>query len=822
MKVAHFTPSLTKPEDLERIFVQRQELAQHIVELIRNSVLTSSKHHTLLIGPRGIGKTHLVSLIYYRIREMDDLRDRLKVAWLREEEWGVTSFLDFLLRIFRALTEEPNDKITLQHALTERVESLYQLPPATAERVGAALLKEFIGDSTLLLLMENLDELFAGLGEEGQKRLRAFLQETACCTILATSPSLFNGINRQTSPFYGFFRIRYLEELKLEDAIHLLANIAKLEGNYHLESFIRTPTGRARIQAIHHLAGGNPRIYVIFSQFLTRESLDELVQPFMQMLDDLTPYYQARMAWLSPQQRKIVDFLCDHSSSVPVKEIAQRCFITHQTASSQLKDLKEKGYVTSESIGRESFYELREQVMRFCLEVKKQRGEPIQLFVDFLRLWFTRAELQQRLELLSSDAVLEREYVLRALQAIAEDNQDPRVAAYLKDFEAYIDKKDFLHALQVLEKLEAIRGNEWDRIQRGYCLGRLGRHDEALTSFNKAIELNPDEPLAWHMQSMALFTLARYDEALTSFNKAIELEPNIAQAWELRGMVLAALERYDEALVSFNKAIKLELNDAQTWELQGMVLVTLKRYDEALVSLNKAIELDPSNKHSWELRGGVLRILGCYDEALASFDKVIELDSNYACAWGNRVLPLYYLKRYKEALVSSNKAIELGNQSSDIFFIRAESLLALNQWDEGSTALDDALHRFAHADESHLGDTKAVVCHLFNSTHDAIMWRSRIKTLIEIYDKHQVASALGQGLVRSIPMLMSPMVSGVAAQAWLEAWREQVSECPDFRIPLRLLNTAVHYRETKGDPRVLLELPIEERDLLKPLLGIEK
>ncbi|MGB8691786.1 MAG: hypothetical protein WCD53_31290 [Microcoleus sp.] len=46
---------------------------------------------------------------------------------------------------------------------------------------------------------------------------------------------------------------------------------------------------------------------MIFAEFLTRDSLDKLVKSFLRTLDELTPYYQARMAWLSPQQRKILD-----------------------------------------------------------------------------------------------------------------------------------------------------------------------------------------------------------------------------------------------------------------------------------------------------------------------------------------------------------------------------------------------------------------------------------------------------------------------------------------------------------------------------------
>jgi tetratricopeptide (TPR) repeat protein len=182
------------------------------------------------------------------------------------------------------------------------------------------------------------------------------------------------------------------------------------------------------------------------------------------------------------------------------------------------------------------------------------------------------------------------------------------------------------------------------------------------------------------------------------------------------------------------------------------------------------------------------------------------------------------LGRYEEALASCDKAIELGDQSSNVFFNRAIALLGLNHWDEGIVELDNALDRLAEepGKEADAEDVELIFRNLFNNTHDAAIWKTRITTLIALYDKHQVISALGQGLVRSIPALMSDMVSDKAAQTWLEVWQELTSDYTQFQIPLRLLNTAVRYRETKGDKRVLLELPIEERNLLKPLLGISE
>ncbi|MEQ9359453.1 tetratricopeptide repeat protein [Coleofasciculus chthonoplastes] len=770
MKVSRFTPSLMQHEDLEAIFVQRHQLAEDIVERISDSVLTPSPHHTLLIGPRGIGKTHLVSLVYHRIRKREALQNRLLIAWLREEEWGVTSFLDLLLRIFRALQENDGDFAKIQvkegrEGLIKRVESLYELSPDEAEQVGTELLKEIIGENSLLLLIENLDDIFSGLGKKGQKQLHAFLQENPCCTILATSQSLFDEVKKDKSLFYGFFHIDHLEDLTVEEAIQLLANIARVRGDRELESFIRQSRGRDRIQAVHHLAGGNHRVYVIFSEFLTRQSLDELVEPFMRMLDDLTPYYQARMASLSPQQRKIVEFLCDRRHGVPVKEIAQRCFLTHQTTSSQLKDLREKGYVISDAIGRESFYEMREPLMRFCLEVKKQRGEPIQLFVDFLRIWYTKEELlqrlgltddnlqyQQRLKPLPSDAVLEREYILYALQAMDNEDEDPRIAACLQEYENCFEKKDYVTALELAEKLVTIRGQAEDWLKRGLCLSNLQRYEEALVSCDKAIELDPNYALAWVLRGLVLDDLERYEEALVSYDKAIELDPSYAEAWRQRGLVLQKLERYEEALVSYEKAIELDPNSAPIWLNRGLVLEKLERYEEDLVS--------------------------CY------------------------------------------KAIELGYQDSSVFFTGAIAILGLNRWDEGIVALENAFQLFILDYEADADDAKLITHILFNSSNNVEIWRSRIKALIELYHKHQVISTLGQGLVKSVPTLMSEMVSDKAAQTWLEVWRELASDYPEFQIPLRLLDTAVRYKETKGNKRILFSLPIEERKLLEPLLGI--
>ncbi|MEG4104732.1 tetratricopeptide repeat protein [Microcoleus sp. S13_C5] len=1008
--ISRFTPSLMAPETLEAILVQRHTLAERLVELIQVSALTDNKHFQLLIGPRGIGKTHLVSLIYHRVAKMEDLQDKLLIAWLREEEWGIASFLDLLRGIFRAIAKEYPE--VYQAQLHDEVEKLYDLSLEQAEFKAAELLRDFVGKRVLLLIVENLEDVFSGLGDFGQKQLRAYIQNYSFLTILATSQSLFDGVKLYDNPFYGFFSSHILNEFKVDDAVDLLNHIAKLEGNNDLASFIQTPTGRDRIKVVHYLSGGSPRVYIVFSAFLmTPESLDKLVEPFMEMLDSLTPYYQDRMKYLSNQQRKIVDFLCDRGGAAPVKEIAKRCFIEQRTVSSQLKDLRDKGYVKTEEIGRESWYELREPLMRFCLEVKKQRNQPIRLIVDFIRVWYTRKELQQRLGLrmadvdlaekeshfmyrqgwtpIPPDAVMEREYYTRALEAIERNEEDPRLKAYFDEIKYCREQEDDVSALAYAEKLVASRGEARDWVEKGHCLNSLERYDEALecldkaiesdsnyarawanrgyvlgnlkrydealvfldkaieldanykwawsnrgyvlknleryeealesydraieldanykwassnrgnvlenleryeealVSYDRVIELDANYKWAWFLRGFLLNTLKRYEEALVSYDRVIELDANYKWAWFLRGFLLNTLKRYEEALVSYDRAIELDANYQSAWRWRSYVLNNLKRYEEALVSYDRAIKLDPNDKWDWAKRGDVLDNLKRYEEALVSYDRAIELDANYQWAWANRGNILNKLKRYEEALesfdraieldanyqwawrrrgyvlnnlkryeealesydlaikldpnnkwawfsrgwtldnldryeealISCDKAIELGKEGAPVFFNRAIAILGLNRWDEGLAALDDAFQRIESDDKVSSEDADLIIRKLFINTHDLAISQTRITSLIAVYEKHKYLSILGQAIVRSIPALMSEMVSDKAARTWLELWQEPTSNYEEFKIPIRLLNAAVRYKETKGDRRVLLELAIEERNLLEPLVS---
>lgn len=426
-----FTPSRTDPADLEAILVQRHALLKDAVERVRESALTPNKHHLLFVGARGCGKTHLMTLIVSRISADAEASCHLRLAWLNEDE-TCTSLLELLIKIHSALEKRYPDEFRGDD-LTEAYE---HKPAAALDWVKKRLLAS-LGTKTLVVVTENLDALFESMGDEGQKQLRALIQEHPQFAIVATAQRLVEDLSNRAKPFFGFFQTEHLKPLSVVQATALLQNIARHQGKTDVVEFLDTSRGRSRVRALHHLSGGNHRIYIVLSQFITLESMDALIAPFLKMVDELTPYYQDRVRCLPPLQRKIVELLCTCEGTVPVKEIARRLFSSPQTISSQLQSLREKGYVESNQRGRESLYEISEPLMRICVEVKEnQNPRPLSLLVDFLRVWYNEPEIEQRLEL-CHPASPSHEYLAfstRSLSHVLGGNKDTA----RKDFEALL------------------------------------------------------------------------------------------------------------------------------------------------------------------------------------------------------------------------------------------------------------------------------------------------------------------------------------------------------------------------------------------------
>ena len=92
---------------------------------------------------------------------------------------------------------------------------------------------------------------------------------------------------------------------------------------------------------------------------------------------------------------------------------------------------------------------------------------------------------------------------------------------------------------------------------KGVALVNLGKLDEAIKAYDKAIEINPQYADAWYNKGNILCQLGKFDEGIKAYDKTIEINPKYSNAWYNKGNALDDSGRHDEAIKAYDKAIEL-------------------------------------------------------------------------------------------------------------------------------------------------------------------------------------------------------------------------------------------------------------------------
>ncbi|MEM9906473.1 MAG: tetratricopeptide repeat protein [Cyanobacteria bacterium P01_D01_bin.44] len=231
----------------------------------------------------------------------------------------------------------------------------------------------------------------------------------------------------------------------------------------------------------------------------------------------------------------------------------------------------------------------------------------------------------------------------------------------------------------------------WAWYNRGLALDNIGQKAKAIESYDKAIQFKPNFHEAWYNRGHSLDDLGRKAEAIESYDKAIQFKPDKYWAWNDRGLVLSYLGRKAEAIESYDKAIQFKPDLYAAWYNRGLALFDLSRKDEAIESYDKAIQLKPDYYEAWFRRGLTLSYLGRKAEAIESYDKAIQLKPDYYEAWNNLGATLYALDRKEEAIESYDKAIQFKPDYYEAWGNRGLALSELDCKKEAITSHNKAI-----------------------------------------------------------------------------------------------------------------------------------
>ena len=780
---SRYHPAVESYEDLQRIFVgaDRKKLLELLVNEIRRAEPGSTLQPHLIVGPRGIGKTHLLWLLFHRLNQDPEIAKTWIPVVMREELFDIDSFADILLGALAHLASRSSRAGKVPdgvHAIA--VDGLKWTTeagdPQTKFNRVLSIFEQISSKQSrrCLLVVENLDMLSKEFPEQELENFQALISRSISIKLVGSATTIFDAVQQLEGPLYGYFREHRLQLLQPEEVSELVSRLLELfTPRYNVAvEYLQTPDGlrqRHLIKALVYLSGGLPRMVFPLFEFAmaecgaTSDGPDALslrsrsLAMLKNIFDGLTEVYVDRLKnHVPPAERKILMALASADSTLRPKDISARTGMSPQQVSNHLMRLAEKRLVRVATLtrGREQFYLPTEPL--FGLWDQWRRGasnrEKWSFIPDLLAMVFGTEELKKRIDSAGKESTFYRQALERAplMEKRLLDSAGPYAA---------LQRGVLIEEKELAATFPSENQTMPDRVIRaaGSSLER-----DAKDLFNRAVEM--------HRSDRLTEAIGLYDQLVKRYKdrNEIVLAEKVAMALFNKGILLSKLKRFEEAIRAFDQVterykdrneMKLAEKVAKCLVNKGILLILLKRFKEAIRAFDQIIEryrnrdevaLAEKVAIAMVIKGTDLSMGERLEEAIQTFDQVIEryrdrdevaLAEKVAIAMVNKGAILGKLERFKEAINIYDKVIEyyidrneavLVEQIAMALVNKGSDLGRLERFEEAIQVFDQVVELYKERDEVALAENVSMA--LVNKGI-ALGRLKRLERAIQVYDQ---------------------------------------------------------------------------------------
>ena len=161
-----------------------------------------------------------------------------------------------------------------------------------------------------------------------------------------------------------------------------------------------------------------------------------------------------------------------------------------------------------------------------------------------------------------------------------------------------LEKLGHLHkALVTYEKAFQLDPNDPDLVLNlGLTAWNTGNMNGAERMFRLYIETRPDSPEGYNNLASVMRDRGNIEEAIETIRGAIYRIPGQPMLWNTLATILSEDGRVEDGLIFYEEALRLDPNFARVWHNLGYSYVHLGRYEESLAAYNSALSLS-ANHH---------------------------------------------------------------------------------------------------------------------------------------------------------------------------------------------------------------------------------
>jgi adenylate cyclase len=134
-------------------------------------------------------------------------------------------------------------------------------------------------------------------------------------------------------------------------------------------------------------------------------------------------------------------------------------------------------------------------------------------------------------------------------------------------------------------------------VMNGWTNDRMAELQQAERIATRAIEIQPDLPLAYFVRGLSYREQHEYVKALVEAQKGIEYDPNYANGQVLLATLLYYAGRPEEGLVRIQRAMQINPHHPYNYHFHlGQAYFVLHRYQEAIDAFNQGLSSNPSSE----------------------------------------------------------------------------------------------------------------------------------------------------------------------------------------------------------------------------------
>ena len=611
-----YRSGVTSPERLRHTSVAREQVLGNAVESLRGSVGRKSKQHLLFIGPRGIGKTHLLDWIEDTVQSDETLSASYLVVRFPEESNRTLSFADFLIGLCQILKDVAEDE-PLWAGLFAKVQTEEDNARVLDTLVPAIREQNRQSNRTLIIMLENLGEIFTRQirDKNDLASLRKFFMGDNGCLLLATAPLHFDTITDVGQPFYDFFDIQILENLSFKETVEVIRRNLEWENRSDILSTFEDM--HSRLHGLYRMTGGNPRLTMMLYELIAHDSVTRVQDQFHLLLDRISPFYQDRLNDLPPSQRALLECLASmRDQGKTPAAIAAQMRMSQQETSSLLKRLSDAHYLCARQHPldkRSRLYTIREGFFDIWLAMNLSRGarKRLPFLLTFFNLFYPSIDAREEKrnilrEKLIKEGSVDAEKTLDYLSEVGEAGE--RATAKFDMAKIFARRGDAEQTMSYVREAALLAG---DRVSQS--IARIITSNRSAPDYLAEVE---DMIACWEMHRSGEFenfanrliemgeglTLRTFSETKLDFLRATlesidDSEKRIMQRLRI-ATELRALARWNECETQQREALaeaKVHANtrlSAVALSNLGLLLQDTNRIEEAEPLMRVALEIN--------------------------------------------------------------------------------------------------------------------------------------------------------------------------------------------------------------------------------------